>query len=675
MTLTLWHRIDRALRTTTTVHASCAVSFALGLFFIFVWSPLPWGWEGIDHYHSRAIRLAEGASFDTTDVPWGYAYFVAAFYRVFGPHAWIPLVAQAALNATIPLALYSLARPLAGPRAAALGAILASVLSFNTVYAGTQSSDSVSTVLFLWALLCFGRGVQGGSIWQFAAAGTLAGVAAQFRPNLILFPLVAAGLLVVARRFHKRSLTHAAVYLAMVAVTLTPWVVRNHRLTGQFMPTSTHGGVQLWYGTLQVGPYLESRARNPRSAFESAAFDYTSVEGQPLLIATDAGPCQPSGTETFSLIYWSDREPQPSRVAAQPPMGGVRMFQVPGQQAPTTLYYYFEATRPTSGGEPEATFHVPAAGADDPLVAFVSLDHLTDMDRHNDILNIFDVVALVQHLAWQAPVSDVSRLDLNRDDRLDEADLDLAVAALVPEAVRMTGSTSVVRLVTSADTADVRLPDESVVSVPRTFGGRQSDILPVGGMATDLVSRWRTYTSLLHGARLPSAGGCRFLEKVDLNGVFYRREVHMANRYMALAFDNIGRDPRGFARSSVYRMVRLFIIRGTSDPMTTQQFARSRLSYGAGFALSAAYFTIFVAGAVIALRQRSPLLWLLVPIAYLPATISFVLTNMRYTITVQPLMFVFVAVAVVTALGLDSGSNRARATTEAPLPRRRQRLR
>ncbi len=28
-----------------------------------------------------------------------------------------------------------------------------------------------------------------------------------------------------------------------------------------FLPTSTHGGVQLWYGTLQVGPYLESRAQ------------------------------------------------------------------------------------------------------------------------------------------------------------------------------------------------------------------------------------------------------------------------------------------------------------------------------------------------------------------------------------------------------------------------------
>jgi hypothetical protein len=36
-------------------------------------------------------------------------------------------------------------------------------------------------------------------------------------------------------------------------------------------------------------------------------------------------------------------------------------------------------------------------------------------------------------------------------------------------------------------------------------------------------------------------------------------------------------------------------------------------------------------------------------ILYIPATISFVLTNMRYTTTVQPLLFIFVAVTIVAA--------------------------
>ena len=127
----------------------------------------------------------------------------------------------------------------------------------------------------------------------------------------------------------------------------------------------------------------------------------------------------------------------------------------------------------------------------------------------------------------------------------------------------------------------------------------------------------------------------------------------MMRRYMALAMDNIGRDPLAFAAASAYRMARLFIIRGSDDVHTAQQFSGGRLAYAAGTMLSAAYFFAFVAGAVIAWRRRSAAVYLLVPIVYVPVTICFVLTNMRYTITMQPLMFVFVAVAVSAALELD----------------------
>jgi len=88
-----------------------------------------------------------------------------------------------------------------------------------------------------------------------------------------------------------------------------------------------------------------------------------------------------------------------------------------------------------------------------------------------------------------------------------------------------------------------------------------------------------------------------------------------------------------------------------------------------GTLLSAAYFLVFVAGAVIAVRRRMAVAWLLVPVVYVPLTICFVLTNMRYTITMQPLMFVFVAMAMMAALGLDSpeaGERSATAGRDAP---------
>jgi NADH:ubiquinone oxidoreductase subunit K len=100
-------------------------------------------------------------------------------------------------------------------------------------------------------------------------------------------------------------------------------------------------------------------------------------------------------------------------------------------------------------------------------------------------------------------------------------------------------------------------------------------------------------------------------------------------------------------------MMRLFVVRGTSDVATAQQFRSSGLVYGVGTVLSIAYLAVFLAGVVVAYRRRSALLVFLVPIIYVPVTIGFVLTNMRYSVTVQPLMFVFLALAVVAALKLQ----------------------
>ena len=44
---------------------------------------------------------------------------------------------------------------------------------------------------------------------------------------------------------------------------LAPWTWRNYQLSRQFLPTSTHGGIQLWYGTLADRPlHREPRAQS-----------------------------------------------------------------------------------------------------------------------------------------------------------------------------------------------------------------------------------------------------------------------------------------------------------------------------------------------------------------------------------------------------------------------------
>ena len=146
---------------------------------------------------------------------------------------------------------------------------------------------------------------------------------------------------------------------------------------------------------------------------------------------------------------------------------------------------------------------------------------------------------------------------------------------------------------------------------------------------------------------MPLAVQCLGPGGLTVNAPFYRVLPHEMRRYVALAVDNISRDPSAYAWSVLYRAMRLFVVQGTDDRRTAQQFEGGRFVYATATLASASYFLMFVCGAWIAWR-RGYEVWLpLALIAYVPATIAFVLTNMRYTITVQPLMLVFGAVAIV----------------------------
>jgi hypothetical protein len=647
----------RTLDSPYAVRAASALTLVLGYVFIFVWAPHPWSWQGIDAYHELAKSLARGEPFQTTDVPWGYAYYAAFFYRMFGDRIWVPLVVQATLNGAVPFLLYRLVEPLAGRRTATLSALIVGAFSFNTIYASTQSSDTICTVLFLTALLFLAAGIRQQTITPFVLSGLLLGLVPQFRPNMVLLPGVIIVVYLALRPRSARKLGQMAVFAILVLALQMPWIVRNYRLTGLVLPTSTHGGIQLWYGTLQVGEHLESRAHNPRFYFASPAFPYTSLWGRPIVITSVYQTCFDDRSIPTQLIYWTDRDRHPRSVMPAPgwDQAGTTSFEVPGQPNNTVLYYYFTRTRPAAGTAPAVTVATPTEGARNPYVAFISDDHLGDLDRHDDLVDLFDLVRMLRHIAWQEPLRAADRLDLDHDGRVDQSDLEQILRLMAPAMAERFNS-PLLKIESSATAVTLQLGDGSWISVPRDFGGRQTDLsLSLHGeMAPELLSRTRTFTSLPYPPRRSLPGECVPASEVTLNQPFYLGEPHMMQRFMALAMDNIRRDPGAFAAASLYRFVRMFVVRGTSDLSTAQQFSGSHLVYAVGTVLSIAYLGVFFAGVAIAWRRRSALVLFLIPIVYVPLTICFVLTNMRYTVTVQPLMFAFVAVAIAAALRVDA---------------------
>jgi hypothetical protein len=666
MTRTFWHFVDRALSSTTTVYAACAASLALGLFFIFVWSPLPWGWQGIDFYYEIALSLASGEPFPTMHLVWGYAYFLAFWYWLFGDHQWVPLTAQAVLNASIPLMLYHMVRIELGARYGVMAAVLAGLLSFNTIYTSTQASDSVCTVLVMATMLCLSAARARRRPALFALAGVLAGIAFQFRPNFVLFPFFFAGLyLLVAPRPRVKWLQMSAFVLAFV-LAATPWVVRNYRWSGLFVPASTHGGIQLWFGSLQTGEYQSNWFYHPQAAVEFSAVDYNSLDTFPVIVSGRAAGCGPEGDTRVEFVYWTNRDSAVRRVPVPLDASGRFTAALPVLPAPTAISYYLEASSGTAGKT-----LAPAAGPADPGVFVLSRDHLGDLDVGGQLLDVFDVARLARHLAWGEALPASHHLDLDADGALTEKDLRFAGSLLADERDLPPAETRpvVTAVTTHAASVVLQFTDGSTLTVPKATDGRITDLVAGRGLARLVMSHARSFASVEPRAvALPRSDGPgvshRCLAEIGLNQVPYRRQPHLMNRYTALSLDNIKRAPVDYALASAYRAVRLFVIEGSDDRRTAAQFSGSSGVYLIGRAVTAGFAALLVAGLIVAIRRQLPVFMFLTPIVYVPATIAFMLINARYAMTAQPFMFALIAVLLVTVL--DRLRPRGVPTPESP---------
>jgi hypothetical protein len=655
--------VESLLERRTTVYAACVASFVLGLFFIFVWTPLPWGWKGIDDYGRIAMSLARGEPFPTVHLVWGYAYFLAIFYRLFGDHPAIPLCAQALLNAAVPLVLYHLVRieaagaaPRRRERIAVTAAVLAGLFSFNTVYASTQASDSVCTVLVVAMILCVALGDRRQQAKYFAAAGLLAALAYQFRPNLLLLPPFLGAAYILFRSRAAGRLGRVAIMLSVFVIGGAPWVVRNYQWTGQFIPASTHGGVQLWFGTLQTGQYRGSWLYNPRAAFEYPPLEYTSITEMSVIVSGTVRRCDPEILRRIELVYWTSKDPSPRRIAAMPNDRREVVVPLPPQPAETAVSYYFD-TLVAAGGDGHV--YSPPGGPTAPATIVISVKHLGDLDVDGHALDVFDIVRLMRAVAWHEALDDRERLDFDNDGAASEADVRRAAALVVDERAAPERAVDPVTSMSVTDTAaTLQFRDGSSLAVPRAWNEKITDLQlhtpVVTSIASQIVSRSRPFaeTRAEHRTNPAPAGAaaCAAIEDVAANRVPYRRLPHEMRRFTALALDNIRHDPFEYAMASAIRAVRVFIIAGSEDLRTAYQFSGAGRIYAIGRLASIAYLTLFVAGVMLAGARGVRRFMLLTPILYVPLTICFMLINARYSMTMQPFVFGFVAVTIVTVL-------------------------
>jgi tetratricopeptide (TPR) repeat protein len=172
-----------------------------------------------------------------------YPYLLAALYTLCGPRLAAVYLFQILLSVAGIYALYRAGREIAGEAVGLAAAGLAAVYGpflFYDVQILKESPAVAVTAFLLWALAAararpsFGR---------WLGAGVLAGVLALLRENaLLIAPLLAL------LAYRRGLLRHGGALLLGTVLVLLPVSLRNARVGGEPLPTTSQGGVNFYIG-------------------------------------------------------------------------------------------------------------------------------------------------------------------------------------------------------------------------------------------------------------------------------------------------------------------------------------------------------------------------------------------------------------------------------------------
>jgi tetratricopeptide (TPR) repeat protein len=203
-------------------------------------------------YHAQALDILAGhpvpaqAYFHSSPL---YPFFLAAVLRAFAGSLTAVRLVQAGVGVVSVLLVTLLARAAFGRRASLAAAWLAA-LYVPFVFFESEVLEIALVIAFVTgSLLLLAARRARATPASAGAAGLLLGLGALGKPNLLLFAPVGSALLFAetAGPRARRALTAAAFFVA-AGVAVLPATAHNWRATGDLIPVSWNGGINLFIG-------------------------------------------------------------------------------------------------------------------------------------------------------------------------------------------------------------------------------------------------------------------------------------------------------------------------------------------------------------------------------------------------------------------------------------------
>ena len=204
--------------------------------------------DGLEYEAVARSLLLHGTYGLQTLRPPGYPTLIAGVYALFGENLLALRVVEALMGAAS-VAIVGLAGAATFGRSA--GLLAATLMALHPVLAflpSTQYSENTLVLVLAAAFASAFAAWRRGALGWWALAGALFGIGALVRPTTVfLLPGLGLGLVLLLRR-ERRGIQPVVVALVALVTIVAPWVVRSHRVHGQWFFVATGGGRQFWVG-------------------------------------------------------------------------------------------------------------------------------------------------------------------------------------------------------------------------------------------------------------------------------------------------------------------------------------------------------------------------------------------------------------------------------------------
>jgi hypothetical protein len=175
----------------------------------------------------------------------GYPGFLAGLFTLGGKSVAVIRLAQCMLGGLVCVLLFLLARQLFDRRLAMAAALYFALFPPHAYMAGMILSENLLLPAVLGSILAFLSLAKAQTFRSAILAGALAGVSILIKPESAIVPGAFVLTIWNLRIRNKAGLSLAIALIA--ALVLSPWLIRNHRLSGHFVLSSV-GGEAFWGG-------------------------------------------------------------------------------------------------------------------------------------------------------------------------------------------------------------------------------------------------------------------------------------------------------------------------------------------------------------------------------------------------------------------------------------------